>query len=48
VGAQALDPLIQVLERDAADEEIIGYALDTISNICSPGKANLIFFVDSR
>lgn len=38
VGAQALDPLIIVLERDASDEEIVGYALDTISNICSPDE----------
>ena len=38
VGAQSLDPLINVLERDASDEEIVSYALDTISNICSPDE----------
>lgn len=38
VGAQGLDPLISVLERDSADEEILSYALDTISNICSPDE----------
>lgn len=38
MGAQSLDPLITVLERDSSDEEIVGYALDTISNICSPDE----------
>jgi hypothetical protein len=38
VGAQSLDPLITVLERDSSDEEIVSYALDTISNICSPDE----------
>ena len=35
VGAQSLYPLISVLERDSSVDEIVGYALDTISNICS-------------
>lgn len=36
VGVQALDPMISILERDRADDEVVSYALDTLSNICSP------------
>ena len=33
---QALDQLCGVLAHDRSDEEIVGYALDTLANICSP------------
>ena len=36
VGVQALEPMISVLQTDRADEEILGYALDTLCNVCSP------------
>jgi hypothetical protein len=38
VGVQALEPVIAVLETDRGDEEILGYALDTIANVCSPDE----------
>jgi len=34
VGAQALDALVETLERDGSDEEILGYALDALCNVC--------------
>lgn len=33
IGAQAMDTLIRVLECDRADNEIMGYALEAISNV---------------
>ena len=36
VGVQATQPMIHILERDRADDEILAYALDTLCNICSP------------
>lgn len=36
VGVQAQDAMISVMEADRSDEELIGYALDTLCNICSP------------
>lgn len=36
VGAQAMLALSQVLESDRADNEIIGYCLDTLCNVTSP------------
>ncbi len=38
VGAQALDLMLEVLENDRQDEEIVGYALDCLCNICSPDE----------
>ena len=39
VGAQALECMIEVLQsEDRNDEEIVGYALDTLANICSPDQ----------
>ena len=35
VGAQAMDALVNVLNTDAADTEITGYALETLCNITS-------------
>lgn len=35
VGAQGMPALLQVLEMDKTDNEIIGYALDTLCNIMS-------------
>jgi len=35
VGAQGMTALCQVLEMDRGDNEIIGYALDTLCNIMS-------------
>lgn len=31
-----MEPMIAILETDRSDEEILGYALDTLCNICSP------------
>ena len=28
--------MVNVLEKDRSDEEALGYALDTLANICSP------------
>merc|ERR1712018_825530 len=36
VGVQALDDMVGILEKDRSDEEALGYALDTLANICSP------------
>lgn len=36
VGAQGMDALRFILETDKQDCEIIGYTLDTLSNIMSP------------
>ena len=33
---QALDHMTGVLAQDRQDEEIVGYALDTLANVCSP------------
>jgi hypothetical protein len=38
VGAQALDRMVDVLEHDRADEDIVGYALDCLCNVCSPDE----------
>ncbi len=38
VGAQALDRMVEVLEADRQDEEIVGYALDCLCNVCSPDE----------
>ncbi len=38
VGAQALDLMLEVLEADRQDEEIVGYALDCLCNVCSPDE----------
>ena len=39
VGAQALDCMIEILQSDDRnDEEIVGYALDTLANICCPDE----------
>ena len=35
VGTQAMDLLVDVLEKDRSDAEITGYALDTLVNILS-------------
>ncbi|XP_076327390.1 general vesicular transport factor p115 isoform X1 [Tachypleus tridentatus] len=35
VGAQAMDALIYVIEMDRSDAEIVGYALDALSNVIS-------------
>lgn len=35
VGAQALDSLAGILEHDRDDEEIVGYALDALANVCN-------------
>ncbi|XP_067121915.1 general vesicular transport factor p115 [Centruroides vittatus] len=35
VGAQGMDALIKILETDRSDAEIVGYALDAISNVIS-------------
>uniref|UniRef100_U5EXU5 General vesicular transport factor p115 n=1 Tax=Corethrella appendiculata TaxID=1370023 RepID=U5EXU5_9DIPT len=36
VGAQGMSAFIQVLEMDRADNEIVGYCLDTLCHITSP------------
>jgi len=36
VGVQALDDMVEILDKDRTDEEALSYALDTLSNICSP------------
>ena len=28
--------MVEILDKDRTDEEALGYALDTLSNICSP------------
>ena len=39
VGVQALDSMTDILQgEDRNDEEIVGYALDTLANICSPDE----------
>ena len=39
VGVQALDCMIEILKsEDRNDEEIVGYSLDTLANICSPDE----------
>ena len=39
VGVQALDCMIEILKgEDRNDEEIVGYALDTLANICCPDE----------
>ena len=39
VGVQALDCMIEILQsEDRNDEEIVGYSLDTLANICSPDE----------
>ena len=39
VGVQALDHMIEILQsEDRNDEEIVGYALDTLANICCPDE----------
>ena len=39
VGVQALDCMTGILKsEDRNDEEIVGYALDTLANICSPDE----------
>lgn len=38
VGVQALEPMIMTLEMDKSDEEILGYALNTLCNVCSPDE----------
>ena len=39
VGVQALDSMTEILQgEDRNDEEIVGYALDTLANICSPDE----------
>ena len=39
VGAQALDCMVEILQGDDRnDEEIVGYALDTLANICCPDE----------
>ncbi|XP_055389702.1 general vesicular transport factor p115 [Condylostylus longicornis] len=36
VGAQGMSALIQVLQMDRTDNEIVGYALDSLCNVMSP------------
>ena len=38
VGVQALEEMTSILVNDRHDEEIVGYALDTLANICSPDE----------
>lgn len=39
VGVQALDCMTGILKSDDRnDEEIVGYSLDTLANICSPDE----------
>ena len=39
VGVQALDHMTEILKsEDRNDEEIVGYALDTLANICCPDE----------
>ncbi len=47
VGAQALDRMVEVLEADRADEDIVGYALECLCNICSPDEFEEEVAVDS-
>lgn len=41
VGAQGMDSLTYILQNDAGDTEIIGYALDALNNIVSGAQEDL-------